>query len=64
MRDEANGVTAYRVKGWPSDLADFDDGARRSPTERTLLRSGNNFLFGAIARARRSTAPRAGSRGP
>ncbi len=41
---EANGITAYRVKGWPADLADFD----QSPvaTERTLLRSGNSFLFG------------------
>ena len=42
---ESNGITAYRVKGWPADLADFD----QSPvaTERTLLRSGNSFLFGA-----------------
>jgi hypothetical protein len=41
---ENNGVTAYRVKGWPADLADFD----QSPvaTERTLLRSGNSFMFG------------------
>jgi hypothetical protein len=43
---EANGVTAYRVKGWPSDLASADDGAPTA-TERTILRSGNNFLFGA-----------------
>ncbi len=44
---EGNGVTAYRVKGWPSDLASFDNGdAAPTPTERTLLRSGNNFLFG------------------
>ena len=42
---ESNGITAYRVKGWPADLADFE----QSPvaTERTLLRSGNSFLFGA-----------------
>ncbi len=40
---EANGVTAYRVKGWPTDLADFD--AAPVATEKTLLRSGNNFLF-------------------
>lgn len=44
---EQNGVTAYRVKGWPADLASFDDAP--TPTERTLLRSGNNFLFGASA---------------
>ncbi len=45
---EGNGVTAYRVKGWPSDLASFDNGdAAPTATERTLLRSGNNFLFGA-----------------
>jgi hypothetical protein len=43
---ESNGVTAYRVKGWPSDLANDTD---QNPvaTERTLLRSGNNFLFAA-----------------
>ncbi len=41
---ESNGVTAFRVKGWPSDLADFDQAP--VATERTLLRSGNNFLFG------------------
>lgn len=41
---EANGVTAFRVRGWPADLADFE----QTPvaTERTLLRSGNSFLFG------------------
>jgi hypothetical protein len=43
---EQNGITAYRVKGWPADLADFDQ-ATPTATERTLLRSGNNFLFGA-----------------
>ena len=43
---EANGVTAYRVKGWPSDLANDSD-QTPTPTERTLLRSGNNFLFAA-----------------
>lgn len=43
---EANGVTAYRVKGWPSDLASADEGPPTA-TERTILRSGNNFLFGA-----------------
>jgi hypothetical protein len=41
---EANGITAYRVKGWPADLTDFDQSP--VPTERTLLRSGNSFLFG------------------
>jgi len=42
---ESNGVTAYRVKGWPSDLASADEAAPVA-TERTILRSGNNFLFG------------------
>lgn len=44
---EGNGITAYRVKGWPADLAALDLGDQ-SPvaTERTLLRSGNSFLFG------------------
>jgi len=42
---EANGVTAYRVKGWPTDLAEFDQPP--VATERTLLRSGNHFLWGA-----------------
>lgn len=45
---EANGVTAFRVKGWPSDLASADEGTPAA-TERTILRSGNNFLFGASA---------------
>jgi hypothetical protein len=45
---QANGVTAYRVRGWPSDLASIDDSTPNpAPTERTLLRSGNAFLFGA-----------------
>ena len=42
---EANGVTAFRVKGWPTDLADFDQVP--VATEKTILRSGNNFMFGA-----------------
>jgi len=42
---EANGVTAYRVKGWPTDLADMDSGSPAA-TEKTVLRSGNNFMFG------------------
>jgi hypothetical protein len=47
---EANGVTAFRVKGWPSDLASMDFGDQAPvATERTLLRSGNNFLFGTSA---------------
>jgi hypothetical protein len=47
---ESNGVTAYRVRGWPADLASIDsDNATPKATERTLLRSGNNFLFGATA---------------
>lgn len=43
----AGGVTAYRIKGWPTDLADFDQAP--VATEKTILRSGNNFLFGATA---------------
>ena len=47
---EQNGVTAFRVKGWPSDLASLEsDSAVPVATERTLLRSGNSFLFGATA---------------
>lgn len=42
---EANGVTAYRVKGWPGDLANFEQDP--VPTERTILRRGNSFMFGA-----------------
>jgi hypothetical protein len=42
---EANGVTSFRVKGWPSDLADFDNAP--VATERTLLRAGNSFLWAA-----------------
>src|SRR5258706_781467 len=45
---EGNGVTAFRVKGWPGDLATFDQ-AQPVASERTLLRSNNNFLFGATA---------------
>ena len=43
---ESNGVTAFRVKGWPTDLA--LDPADQAPvaTERTVLRSGNRFMFG------------------
>jgi hypothetical protein len=44
---EANGVTAFRVKGWPADLADSLDNTTPTATERTLLRKGNDFLFGA-----------------
>jgi hypothetical protein len=42
---EGNGVTSYRIKGWPSDLADFDSAP--VATERTLLRAGNTFLWAA-----------------
>lgn len=38
---EHDGVMAYRVRGWPSDLA--EDTA--APTEKTLLRRGNAFLW-------------------
>jgi hypothetical protein len=42
---EQNGVTAFRVRGWPTDLMELD--GNPTPTERTILRSGNSFLFGA-----------------
>ena len=45
---EANGVTAFRVKGWPTDLADLDQ-LDPVATEKTILRHGNNFMFGASA---------------
>jgi hypothetical protein len=45
---ESNGVTAFLVKGWPTDLADLDQQVP-VPTERTILRHGNNFMFGASA---------------
>ncbi|HEY0253269.1 MAG TPA: hypothetical protein VGC41_17165 [Kofleriaceae bacterium] len=43
---EANGVIAYKVHGWPADLAN-EDATTPTATDRTILRSGNNFLFGA-----------------
>lgn len=44
---EANGVIAYRVRGWPEDLMEYDGGAAApQPTERTILRKDNSFLFG------------------
>lgn len=47
---EANGVTAFRVKGWPTDLASFETGdAMPTASEKTLLRHGNSFLFGATS---------------
>ncbi|MDB4960618.1 MAG: hypothetical protein JWP01_617 [Myxococcales bacterium] len=50
---EANGVTAYRIKGWPTDLASLDVGASGAAapaaTEKIVLRSGNSFMFGASA---------------
>lgn len=47
---ESNGITAFRVRGWPSDLEDYDGtGAAPTPTETTILRKDNNFLFGATA---------------
>src|SRR5262245_16912969 len=38
-----NGVTAFVVKGWPTDLAVFEQAP--VATEKTILRSGNSFLF-------------------
>src|SRR5262245_1987671 len=53
---EGNGVVAYRIRGWPSDLAAFDLGdlggsGDKAPaaTEKTILRKDNSFLFGASA---------------
>jgi hypothetical protein len=44
---EANGVIAYRVRGWPEDLMEYDGvAAAPTPTERTILRFDNAFLFG------------------
>jgi hypothetical protein len=45
---ETNGVTAFLVRGWPTDLTDLDQ-ATPVPTEKTILRHGNNFMFGASA---------------
>jgi hypothetical protein len=42
---DGDGVTAYRVRGWLTDLDDFDQAPVAS--EKTLLRSGNKFLWGA-----------------
>jgi hypothetical protein len=44
---EGNGVTAFRVRGWPTDLAALDAGETPVASEKTILRNGNNFLFGA-----------------
>ena len=45
---EGNGVTAFRVRGWPTDLASLESGdATPVASEKTILRNGNNFLFGA-----------------
>jgi hypothetical protein len=44
---EGNGIIAFRIKGWPTDLADFDQAP--VATEKTILRQGNKFLFGATA---------------
>lgn len=43
---EGNGVTMYRVRGWPGDLATWGTGTMPSPQETVLLRSGNTFMFG------------------
>jgi hypothetical protein len=47
---ESNGVTAYRVKGWPTDLTDYDGtSAMPTATEITILRRNNSFMFGTSA---------------
>jgi len=43
----SNGVAAFRIKGWPTDLAEFEQAPVAS--EKTILRAGNSFLFGASA---------------
>lgn len=55
---EANGLVAYRVRGWPTDLAEYvsadpntgaaGSAARSAPvaTEKTILRKDNQFMFG------------------
>lgn len=40
-----DGVTAYVVKGWPSDLVG-STGEKPAATERTLLKSDDGFLWG------------------
>jgi hypothetical protein len=40
---ETNGVTAYVIKGWPTDLMDFETTPVAS--EKTILRSDNTFLW-------------------
>jgi hypothetical protein len=40
-----DGVTAYIVKGWPSDLI-TSTGEKPLPTERVLLKSDDGFLWG------------------
>ncbi len=42
---DLSGVKAFRVKGWPSDLAEQE--GTPVPSERTLLRSGDSFLWAA-----------------
>jgi hypothetical protein len=43
---EHNGVIAYRVKGWPTDLTEYDGtGAVPAATETTILRKDNAFMF-------------------
>jgi hypothetical protein len=37
-------VVAYRIKGWPSDLVGFE-GAAPVATEKTLIRSGDSFMW-------------------
>jgi hypothetical protein len=46
---EANGVTAYQIKGWPADLASLEAGDKAEPSSTTILRAGNSFLFGKTA---------------
>jgi hypothetical protein len=40
-----DGVTAYVVKGWPTDLIG-SNGAKPVPTEKVLLKSDDGFLWG------------------
>jgi hypothetical protein len=40
----SDGVTAYTVRGWPSDLADAAEGTPKA-TDRVLLRAGDSFMW-------------------
>lgn len=57
-RPVGDGVIAYDIKGWPSDLSSAWTDAPQ-PSTQTLIRSGNSFLWAAPGSA--APAPGAGS---